>query len=59
MTAAIACLVGCTAKNGTEETRSAAPVASAGSVVRNDPALDALIPQNAAIEKLAGGFQFI
>jgi len=29
------------------------------SIVRLDPALDALVPQKAQIEKLAGGFQFI
>jgi gluconolactonase len=32
---------------------------SAGSVVRLDPALDALIPKDAQVEKLAGGFTFI
>lgn len=32
---------------------------SAGKVVRTDPALDGLVPQSAAIEKLAGGFEFI
>jgi len=31
---------------------------SAGSIVRLDPALDPLVPKDAAIEKLAGGFQF-
>ena len=30
-----------------------------GSIVRLDPALDALVPKSVAIEKLAGGFQFI
>ena len=29
------------------------------SIVRLDPALDALIPRDAAVEKLAGGFTFI
>jgi gluconolactonase len=29
-----------------------------GRIVRLDPALDAIVPQNAKIEKLAGGFQF-
>ena len=29
-----------------------------GSIARLDPALDALVPQSARIEKLAGGFQF-
>ncbi len=58
VTFAIAFLVGCSTNKAKEESPSAAPAASAGSVVRNDPALDALIPQNAAIEKLAGGFTF-
>ena len=30
----------------------------AGTIVRNDPAVNALIPESATIEKLAGGFQF-
>ena len=38
-----------------------APVAethSVGNVVRLDPAFDALVPRDAQIEKVAGGFQF-
>src|SRR6266550_62421 len=31
---------------------------AAGSILRVDPALDALVPKDARIEKLAGGFQF-
>jgi gluconolactonase len=34
-------------------------VASAGSIVRIDPALDAIVPKDAQIEKLADGFTFI
>src|SRR5437763_5385532 len=34
-------------------------VASVGSIVRLDPAFDALVPKDAQIEKLAGGFTFI
>src|SRR5438105_9184205 len=34
-------------------------VASVGSIVRLDPAFDALVPKEAQIEKLAGGFTFI
>ena len=30
-----------------------------GTILRIDPSLDALVPQTAAIEKLANGFQFI
>jgi gluconolactonase len=33
--------------------------AAVGSIVRLDPAFDALVPQDAQIEKLAGGFTFI
>ena len=31
---------------------------SVGTVVRLDPAFDRIVPENAAVEKLAGGFQF-
>ena len=34
-------------------------VAAIGSIVRLDPAFDALVPKDAQIEKLAGGFTFI
>src|SRR6185312_7830449 len=34
-------------------------VEAVGSIVRLDPALDELIPKDAQIEKLAGGFTFI
>src|SRR4029078_5470393 len=33
--------------------------AAVGSIARVDPALDALVPKDAQIEKLAGGFTFI
>ncbi|MBI3679276.1 MAG: SMP-30/gluconolactonase/LRE family protein [Acidobacteria bacterium] len=35
-----------------------APAALVGSIIRLDPAIDALIPRDAVIEKLAGGFSF-
>lgn len=35
-----------------------APEAAAGSVYRLDPALDALVPAAAVVERVAGGFQF-
>jgi gluconolactonase len=41
------------------ETAKAPGAPASGSVVRLDPALDALIPKDASIEKLAGGFTFI
>jgi gluconolactonase len=56
-TAALIALAGCTAKNEVAEKQAAPP--SAGSVVRLDPALDAIVPQNATIEKIADGFKFI
>ena len=46
-------LVGCS--------KAPVPVAEShgvGSIVRLDPAFDALVPRDAAIEKVAGGFQF-
>ena len=46
-------LVGCS--------KAPAPVAEShgvGSIVRLDPAFDSLVPQDAQIEKVAGGFQF-
>jgi hypothetical protein len=54
-------LSGCTAKNETAQKETAAAPSAAssnGSVLRVDPALDALVPTNATIEKVAGGFQF-
>jgi gluconolactonase len=38
--------------------RTTAAPTGTGSVVRNDPAFDALVAPDAAIEKVAGGFQF-
>lgn len=52
-------LVSCSTAHKSE---SAAPAAGAqqntGSVLRLDPAFDRLVPKDAVIEKLAGGFQF-
>jgi gluconolactonase len=54
-------LIGCAApkppEDTTKKTESAEP-ASVGSIARLDPALDALVPAAAKIEKLAGGFGF-
>jgi gluconolactonase len=59
-TAGFVLLAGCTTKPVVESKKEAAVApASAGSVLRVDPALDAIIPPSASIEKLAGGFQFI
>lgn len=54
---------GCSTPNRSESSSgSGAPTAgaqqSAGSVVRLDPALDQIVPKEAVVEKLAGGFQF-
>ena len=57
-------VVSCSTASRTESpSSSAAPATGAqqgdGSVVRLDPAFDALVPKDAQIEKLAGGFTFI
>jgi len=58
-------LIGC-GSNSSSEKKSAemkpagdSPGGSVGTIVRSDPAIDALVPQSAQIEKLAGGFTFI
>src|SRR4051794_34953161 len=60
--AAALALAGCSNKSSTES-KSAEPgpsaAVSAGTVARLDGAIDALVPQTAQIEKLAGGFTFI
>lgn len=48
-------LAGCTASS--PPAHEVAP--AVGSIVRLDPALDALVPKDASIEKVAGGFTFI
>ncbi|MDQ2901298.1 MAG: SMP-30/gluconolactonase/LRE family protein [Acidobacteriota bacterium] len=50
-------LAGCSTKSP-EQPANTAATASVGSIDRLDPALDALVPASAKIEKLAGGFQF-
>ena len=47
-------LAGCT----TTPSPPAAETHAVGSIVRFDPAFDALVPKDAQIEKVAGGFQF-
>jgi gluconolactonase len=54
----------CSSSNKPEASPSAtAPAATtqhdAGSIVRLEPALDQIVPKDATVEKLAGGFQFI
>lgn len=58
--AGAALMTGCstaTAPSKGTETQGAG-TAGIGSIVRLDPALDALVPKDARIEKLAGGFTF-
>ena len=50
-------LAGCTSAPKPEAAAAPAPK-GVGSIVRLDPALDALIPKDAIIEKVGGGFQF-
>ena len=59
ISAALLTLAGCSEKPAEVKQEAAPPPASAGTVVRTDPALSALVPESATIEKLAGGFQFI
>lgn len=52
-----AALAGCSRADA-PQTAAPAPAAAAGTIVRLDPALDAIVPANAVVEKVAGGFQF-
>src|SRR5882672_10873939 len=52
----IVVLTGCSRNTAPVEKSAAPPI---GTILRVDPALDALVPQTAAIEKLADGFGFI
>jgi gluconolactonase len=56
--AALIALAGCTPKNEVAEKEKQTARSSAGSVLRVDPALDAIVPQTATIEKIADGFKF-
>jgi gluconolactonase len=54
-------LAGCTSTTPTEQPAARMDAAAppvVGAIVRLDPALDALVPASAKIEKLAGGFGF-
>jgi gluconolactonase len=59
--AAVLLLAGCTpdhsGRSGTTSKQDNFP--ATGSILRLDPALDALIPPDTKIEKLAGGFKFV
>jgi gluconolactonase len=50
---------GCSTAPPPAPEKSAAVPAAIGSIQRLDPAFDALVPKDAQIEKLAGGFTFI
>jgi gluconolactonase len=51
--------IGCTPSPGPTATPEPTKPASVGSIERLDPSFDALVPKDAQIEKLAGGFTFI
>jgi gluconolactonase len=54
-------LAGCSTTSSTSPTSTAAPAPEkkgVGSIVRLDPALDAILPKDAVIEKVGGGFGF-
>src|SRR5437762_1910016 len=57
----LALLAGCSsnAPEQKAEQKTESKPASVGTILRVDPALDALAPTSATIEKLAGGFEFI
>ncbi len=52
-------LAACSTQPASTPVAAAGGPASAGTVVRLDPAMDSLVPRDASIEKLAGGFTFI
>jgi gluconolactonase len=54
---ALAMSLGC-GSSEPEPAEPAAPDWGAGTIVKNDPALDQIVPPDAKIEKLADGFQF-
>src|SRR3954453_22601689 len=59
LTCGVLALLACGTKQVTE-TKSESPApAAVGTIVHLDPRLDALVPQSASIQKLAGGFKFI
>lgn len=56
---ALAAAVDCTSRREAEKAESRQPEpASAGNIARTGPALDSIVPRNARIEKIAGGFTF-
>ncbi len=59
MTGLVAVCLALAAGCGAEDSAEVSSPDMAGSIVRLDPAFDALVPSNAVIEKVAGGYQFI
>lgn len=55
----LAGLIGCSTKPATETPKEPPAPPSAGTILRVDPSLDSIVPADAKIEKLAGGFSFI
>jgi gluconolactonase len=58
VTALGALLSGCTSAESPDRAPVPAPGGGSDIIVRLDPALDAVVPAGAAVEKVAGGFQF-
>ena len=56
--ALVAAMGGCTRNDVPDNAPPPAAAAATGAIVRLDPALDAIVPANAPVEKVAGGFQF-
>lgn len=56
--ALVAAMCGCTRNEVPDGAAAPAAAAGTGTIIRLDPALDAIVPANAAVEKVAGGFQF-
>jgi gluconolactonase len=56
--ALVAAMGGCTRNEVPDGAPAPAAAAATGAIVRLDPALDAIVPAKAAVEKVAGGFQF-
>jgi gluconolactonase len=54
----VVAMSGCTRNEVPDSAPAPAAAAATGTIVRLDPALDAIVPANAAVEKVAGGFQF-
>jgi gluconolactonase len=57
--AALSLLAGCSSSTAAKKGPAEKSAAGVGNIVRLDPAFDELVPNDAQIEKVAGGFTFI